>query len=145
MKRHYLRSSSRPQQPPVDQKAALVCARKRRYPDEITARASAASSIERHQNTDQLSVYRCQVCRGWHLTRFKVGIPVKAGDPVAEQDWRNELLAIARAGKVQTYRNCEHGDKIDQKWLHEACLTLEQEGKLRRHFEREHSVTWVLA
>lgn len=147
MKREAYQSRStrgRPQRE-VDPKAALVCARKHRHPDEATARAAAARSIARHDDTaGELYVYRCEACFGWHLTRFKVGIPVKADNPVSE-DWREGVLAIAREGHVQSYRNCEHGDRLEQKWLHEACLMLEQEGKLKRHFEREHAITWVVA
>lgn len=140
----FVRPKSRPAFRQVDGKAAQVCARKHRHPDEATARAAAAFSIEHHQNSDELYVYRCPACHGWHLTRFKVGAPVKAGDPVAE-DWRAEIMGIIGAGRITTYRNCEHGNKFDQKWLHQACLTLEDEGKLRRHFEREHAVTWEAA
>jgi hypothetical protein len=46
----------------------LTCASKRRWSDEVSARAGAMSAIQFYQNTDRLWVYRCKECNGWHLT-----------------------------------------------------------------------------
>lgn len=61
---------------------AKTCASKRRYPCELTARAAAMDSIERHANVDVLGVYLCPHCGGWHLTRQVGAYAVTAKDPV---------------------------------------------------------------
>jgi hypothetical protein len=58
--------------PPLKKEVA-VCQKKRRHPDELTARAAAMDAIQRNRNADKLFVYPCQHCRGWHLTRFPIG------------------------------------------------------------------------
>lgn len=45
-----------------------TCRRKKRYADEIAARAAALVSMEEHGNTRRLWAYRCVHCTGWHLT-----------------------------------------------------------------------------
>ena len=59
-----------------------TCASKRRYPCELTARAAAMDSIERHGNVQVLGVYLCPHCCGWHLTRQVGDYAVTSTDPV---------------------------------------------------------------
>ena len=61
---------------------AKTCANKRRYPCELTARAAAMDSIERHGNVQVLGVYLCPHCGGWHLTRQVGDYAVTSADPV---------------------------------------------------------------
>jgi hypothetical protein len=72
--------------PPL-KKEVRVCQKKHRHPDELTARAAAMDAIQRHGNTDKLFVYRCEHCKGWHLTRFPVGLHkmVTADNPVHDR------------------------------------------------------------
>ena len=68
---------------PSPKDPSATCARKRRHSDEITARAFALTAIDAGWNKNKpecLYVYKCPVCRGWHLTRFKVSVPVKSGN-----------------------------------------------------------------
>lgn len=58
--------------PPVRQ-VVLNCAKKTRWPDEMSSRAGAMSSIERFGGVDRLWIYRCPFCRGWHLSRNNAG------------------------------------------------------------------------
>lgn len=68
--------------PPLKGQAA-TCNKKRRYPCELTARAAAMDAIERYRNTDALSVYRCRICSGWHLTKQVNGkVVVTETDPI---------------------------------------------------------------
>lgn len=55
---------------PPAKRAQVVCRKKRRHPDEITARAAAQCAIQVFGNVTELYIYRCKECRGWHLTRF---------------------------------------------------------------------------
>lgn len=49
-----------------------MCLRKTRHSDEMLARLSAVHLFETKQATvDELFVYRCPNCRGWHLTKNK--------------------------------------------------------------------------
>lgn len=49
------------------------CLSKMRYPDEFVARAATAVHLESGSSTRQeLWVYRCQHCRGWHATKRPV-------------------------------------------------------------------------
>ena len=61
---------------------------KRRYPDELSARAMAMNSIEISE-IKQLWLYHCQECKGWHLTRQNQGkrLLVEEGKPVYEQNY----------------------------------------------------------
>lgn len=43
------------------------CEGKRRYADELDARAVGMNSAE--SSGDKLYVYRCRFCRGWHLSK----------------------------------------------------------------------------
>ena len=45
------------------------CKRKRRFADEFAARAQGMHELEVDKFIGQLYVYKCQWCRGWHLTR----------------------------------------------------------------------------
>lgn len=130
--------------PQVDRRAQLVCAKKNRYPDELTARAAGCSSIGLHANTDTLYAYRCSACRGWHLTRFPCGLPITADDPVAEAAAHEQLLGEIRAKPVTTWHSCAHGEQPGEAWKHAACLALEQQGKLERHRTHERSIIWKL-
>ncbi|MDI3304673.1 MAG: hypothetical protein QJR04_25325 [Burkholderia multivorans] len=49
-----------------------MCEDKNRYPDEFTARAAGIHYIERG-DVAALWVYRCPICRGFHLTRSDHG------------------------------------------------------------------------
>lgn len=129
--------------PQVETKSARVCASKHRHPDEITARAAAAMHIEQIANVDTLYVYRCPECNGWHLTKHPNGVPVRAGDPVAEESAHGQLLGLIMSGKVSSYFDCAHGERPDQIWIHSACLTLEAQGKIRRHKEHAHQIVWA--
>lgn len=44
--------------------------RKRRYPDEVSARLALATIRPRHERRDKTEAraYRCPRCKGWHLT-----------------------------------------------------------------------------
>lgn len=44
------------------------CEDKRRYPDEFVARASGQWS-KAQSGEEKLYIYRCRLCRGWHLTK----------------------------------------------------------------------------
>lgn len=52
---------------PPPKPAHVTCRKKRRYPDELTARAAAMWSISQSE-TERLWVYACELCKGWHLT-----------------------------------------------------------------------------
>ena len=47
------------------------CRRKHRHADQVTALASAMHSLACHpeDGVDRLYAYRCEACRGWHLTK----------------------------------------------------------------------------
>lgn len=45
-----------------------ACAKKKRYADDLTARAAAMESCSKY-GEDVLFTYQCPVCRGWHLTK----------------------------------------------------------------------------
>lgn len=64
--------------------AKRTCSNKRRHPDELTARACAMHAITKYKNTNELWVYRCPTCLGWHLTRCKKhnAMKVTATNPV---------------------------------------------------------------
>lgn len=55
---------------------------KRRYPDELSARAMALNSIE-VTDIKKLWVYKCKDCSGWHLTKNNQGYKklVREGEP----------------------------------------------------------------
>jgi hypothetical protein len=72
--------------PPL-KKPVLICANKRRYPDELSARAAAMFALGHNGNLKTLWVYPCYQCRGWHLTKRNNGIRLKvtAENPVHEK------------------------------------------------------------
>ena len=47
------------------------CSKKRRFSDEFAARAAAQERLQQLGEKDGLSVYRCPLCCGWHLTSSK--------------------------------------------------------------------------
>lgn len=49
------------------EREARRCTSKNRYTDEFTARAMGQCQEERHGLP--LWLYRCDLCRGWHLTK----------------------------------------------------------------------------
>ena len=61
----------RPTKPPpvTDVRLWRSCQRKHRWPDEMSARAGALHSLE-ITDTKKLWIYRCSICRGWHLTKL---------------------------------------------------------------------------
>lgn len=67
--------------------AAVVvwgCLSKVRYPDEMVARAATARHLESgNPDRDELWVYGCEHCRGWHMTKRPQpgAASVVAGDP----------------------------------------------------------------
>lgn len=82
--------------PPVKRKQKINCMNKRRYPDEITARAVTAHLIDAGL-TDRpvLWVYRCSECRGFHLTkRFSQRVPgVTSSDTFARVGAERKAIA----------------------------------------------------
>jgi hypothetical protein len=74
---------------PPPKKPIVTCASKRRHPDELTARAAASLHLERKEMGDELFVYRCPICDGWHLTGNQQGAAaaVTAGDPFKERKY----------------------------------------------------------
>lgn len=50
-----------------------TCRGKRRYSDDVAARAAAAVSLEEQANRTKLWVYKCPHCFGWHLTHKNGG------------------------------------------------------------------------
>lgn len=62
---------------PPPKRKAQTCASKRRYPDELTARAGAMHDIHHVGNASELYVYRCPECRGFHLTRRDNGVAAR--------------------------------------------------------------------
>lgn len=47
------------------------CQKKRRFSDEFAARAATQSRLQEIGQKDGLSVYRCPLCAGWHMTSNK--------------------------------------------------------------------------
>lgn len=47
------------------------CEKKRRFSDEFAARAACQERLQQLGQKDGLSVYRCPLCAGWHLTSRK--------------------------------------------------------------------------
>lgn len=68
--------------PPLRRSGILVatikrgCEDKRRYTDEMVARANGQRLSE--LNGVELFIYPCNLCRGWHLTRRKQYRPDRA-------------------------------------------------------------------
>jgi hypothetical protein len=50
------------------------CSHKVRHRDEASALVAAARSAGRH-NASTLRAYRCEHCRGWHLTSAPARLP----------------------------------------------------------------------
>lgn len=49
------------------------CKAKRRYSDQVTARAAALITMRDVGNRDRLWTYKCPHCFGWHLTHKNEG------------------------------------------------------------------------
>lgn len=47
------------------------CQKKRRFSDEFAARAATQERLQQLAWPDGLSVYRCPLCTGWHMTSKK--------------------------------------------------------------------------
>ena len=73
--------------PPLKQ-VVVTCLNKRRYSDEVTARAAAMFVLGRNGNIKTLWVYPCYQCRGWHLTKRNNGVRTKVtpDNPVHEKE-----------------------------------------------------------
>jgi hypothetical protein len=60
-----------------------MCLTKYRLSDELSARAWGMRCLELRPEVRKLFVYRCPVCRGFHLTRHRgkqtIGEPIKVG------------------------------------------------------------------
>ena len=56
--------------PPLKDKSKLTCSKKKRYSDELTARAGCMTVLQQDPNNSppKLWVYKCKECKGWHLT-----------------------------------------------------------------------------
>ena len=52
---------------PKQDSGVLICEQKRRYPDELTARANASVICEEFA-LEQVGVYPCPHCKGWHIS-----------------------------------------------------------------------------
>lgn len=50
-----------------------TCKGKPRFNDEVTVRAHGAVTMAERQNVERLWCYRCEHCRGWHLTSNNQG------------------------------------------------------------------------
>lgn len=71
--------------PPIKNKSLKNCRAKRRYADELAARAAGMDALHRYHNAPCLYVYQCQHCHGWHLTRRAKHSPaVLEHNPIAE-------------------------------------------------------------
>lgn len=58
----------------TDKQRIKMCEGKIRYSDELAARAGGMISLEKHgeeNGVEKLYTYRCDACRGYHLTRKK--------------------------------------------------------------------------
>lgn len=72
--------------PPLKNKRQINCLNKRRYPDEFSARAGAMHAVGTYRRVEELHVYKCVICGGWHLTRqVQHGAGVTADDPVFDR------------------------------------------------------------
>jgi hypothetical protein len=63
-----------------------MCTSKRRYSDEATARAGGMISLEQQDTGySKLWPYRCDICRGWHLSKkMRPGVvPITEKEAVA--------------------------------------------------------------
>ena len=47
------------------------CGRKHRWGSREAAMAGAIHSLQRFPTTGRLYTYKCEICRGWHLTKVK--------------------------------------------------------------------------
>lgn len=55
----------------TDDQRARRCDNKHRWADELAAIAGAIHAFEKYHNSkgESLWVYRCPLCKGWHLTK----------------------------------------------------------------------------
>ncbi len=121
------------------------CKKKHRHPDEITARAAAMDSIQKHHNVDVLYVYNCPVCSGWHLTKSSKDHTIK----VTEDNPFNELataegefLQIIQSGPIKTFTEKNPKRGKDDAWVHELCLGLESKDLIYRSKDNELEIEW---
>ncbi len=57
------------------QEAKETCKKKRRHPDSSSAKY-AGRLLKKKEAVQQLWIYQCAVCQGWHLSKNDSGIPV---------------------------------------------------------------------
>lgn len=53
----------------TDEERWRRCTGKGRWPDQVSAMASAIYALERDNTVQRLYTYRCKFCKGWHLTK----------------------------------------------------------------------------
>lgn len=53
---------------PPAKRALLVCRNKRRFTDEIHARAVGMDAVQNSADVKRLWIYKCHECKGFHLT-----------------------------------------------------------------------------
>ena len=124
---------------PTPRKPKVTCERKVRYPDEIVARASASLNLEKFTEIAELFVYKCEVCRGFHLTRFPKGTSIRGDNPVYEASPEEKMLQVIGRGSFSTHITASAPD-LKQK--HELCLKLEEAGKIRRALITPFKIVW---
>jgi len=69
------------------------CARKRRWADALSATAGALAVMETPHPPEELYVYQCPHCRGWHLTH----LPQAGQDPVTLSAY-----TLTKAGELRS-------------------------------------------
>lgn len=125
-------------------RALLVCSSKHRHADEATARSAAMTAIELYKKVDRLHVYKCPVCHGWHLTRKPNGMAVTASDPVFVPRPEDEVFRLIQTGPTTSVFGALAKTR-NLKWIHQACLMLEQEGRIERKSQHAGQIVWVAA
>lgn len=120
----------------------LLCADKRRHPDEVAARAHGMRSIENNKNAEMLFVYRCEHCAGWHLTKSPLGkSPAITSENPVDIDPRAELLDILREGPITTDVDIQ---TPEMKWAYLMCKNLESDGLVKREWIGTGLIKWTL-
>jgi hypothetical protein len=108
-----------------------TCQRKRRYADEFAARAAGMQTLCANKKQGEIHVYRCSVCRGWHLTSFPVGTAVTSQDPVYEPSFVDEILDLMAEGTITSYFGST-GDSPEMQLIHSTCLEMNQNGLIEQ-------------